>query len=100
MIEFRWHPAAAREAQSARRWYQFDQDAPDVARRFQVTLQRALSQIAQAPERWPVVVDGLRKRPLRGFPYRIVYQPRGDYVLIVALMHERQQPQYWRSRIG
>jgi plasmid stabilization system protein ParE len=98
MIELRWHPAAAREAQSARRWYLVDQDAPDVARRFHVALQRAVQQIAQSPERWPVLVDDLRKRPLRGFPYRVVYQVRSDHVLIVAVMHERQRPKYWRGR--
>jgi toxin ParE1/3/4 len=99
MIELRWHPAAAREAQAARRWYRFDQDAPEVARRFQVTLQRALFQIAQAPERWPVLADDLRKRPLRGFPYRVIYQLRDDHVLVVAIMHERQRSQYWRDRV-
>jgi plasmid stabilization system protein ParE len=98
MTELRWHPAAAREAQSARLWYRFEQDAPEVARRFQTTLQRALEQIAQAPERWPILVDDLRKRPLRGFPYRVIYQVRGDHVLIVAVMHERRRPEYWRDR--
>jgi toxin ParE1/3/4 len=100
MIELRWHPAAAHEARSARHWYRVDQDAPEVARRFHGTLQRALLQIGQAPERWPIIVDDLRKRPLRGFPYRVIYQVRGDHVLIVAVMHERQRPEYWRDRIG
>jgi plasmid stabilization system protein ParE len=100
MTDLRWHPAAAREAKAARRWYQIDQDAPEAARRFQAALQRALSQIVKAPERWPVLADDLHKRPLRGFPYRVVYQQRSDHVLIVAVMHERQQPQYWRERVG
>lgn len=99
MIELRWHPAAAREAQSARRWYRVDQDAPDVARHFHTSLQRTLVQIIQAPERWPTLIDDLRKRPLRGFPYRVIYRLRGDHVLIVAVMHERQRPQYWRDRV-
>src|SRR5882672_9434097 len=97
MTELRWHPAAAREAQAVRRWYRVDQEAPDAARRFQAALQRALLQIATAPERWPIVVDDLRKRPLRGFPHRVIYRPRGDHVLIVAVMHERQLPGYWSS---
>jgi hypothetical protein len=57
-----------------------------------------LEQIAQAPEPWPILVDDLRKRPLRGFPYRVIYQVRGDHVLIVAVMHERRRPEYWRDR--
>jgi plasmid stabilization system protein ParE len=82
-----------------RRWYKFDRDAPEVAQRFREALQLALLQIAHAPERWPILVDDLRKRPLRGFPHRVIYQVRGDHVLIVAVMHERQRPQYWRDRV-
>lgn len=98
MTDLRWHPLAAREARAARRWYLIDQDAPDAARRFQEALQRALMQVAQAPQRWPILVDDLRKRPLHRFPYRIVYRARQDHVLIVAIMHERQRPEYWRGR--
>jgi plasmid stabilization system protein ParE len=99
MIELRWHPAAAHEAQAVRCWYQIDQDAPDVARRFHATLKRALMQIAKASDRWPFLVDGLYKRPLRGFPLRVLYQVRGDDVLIVAVMHERQRQENWRDRV-
>ena len=56
-----------------RRWYQFDRDAPDVAQRFRAALQLALLQIAQATERWPILAGELRKRPLRGFPHRVIY---------------------------
>jgi plasmid stabilization system protein ParE len=99
MIDLRWHPAAAREAQSARRWYAIDQDAPEAAWRFQSMLRRALTEISQAPTRWPILVDDMRKRPLRGFPYRVVYRPRRDHLLIVAVMHEHQRPNYWRDRV-
>ena len=82
-----------------RRWYQFDRDAPEVAQRFQAALQQALLQSRQSPERWPILAGELRKRPLRGFPHRVIYEVRRDHVLIVAVMHERQRPEYWRDRI-
>jgi plasmid stabilization system protein ParE len=98
MTELRWHPQAVREARAARRWYKLERDAPGAARGFQEALQRALEQIADAPVRWPTLVDDFRKRPLRRFPFRVVYQIRSDHVLIVAVMHERQHPEYWRIR--
>ena len=52
-------------------------------------MQQALLQIAQAPERWPILVDELRKRPLRGFPHRVIYAVRRDHVLIVAVMQRQ-----------
>jgi len=96
----RWHPAAALEARAARRWYKDEQDSPEAAARFHAALRAALAQVAEAPGRWPVLADDLRKRPLHGFPYRVVYQDRGDHVLIVAVMHERQRPGYWSVRVG
>jgi hypothetical protein len=27
------------------------------------------------------------------------YQVRGEHVVIVAVMHERQRPEYWRDRL-
>ena len=91
-------PRPCASARAARRWYRVEQDAPDVAARFHAALQRALGQILQSPERWPRAVDDLRKRHLRGFPYRVIYQVRADHVLVVAVMHERQRPEYWRGR--
>jgi plasmid stabilization system protein ParE len=43
MTELRWRPAAAHEAQAARRWYQAQQNTPAIARRFQSTLRRAVT---------------------------------------------------------
>ena len=99
MTEVRWHPAAAAEARAVRRWYRDEQDAPDAALAFQAELRMAVEQIAAAPGRWPVLVDDLRKRPLRKYPYRVVYRHRGSEVLIVAIMHEKQYPSYWRDRL-
>lgn len=99
MTELRWHPRAAQEAQAARRWYALDQDAPDVAEDFMAALRTAVNEASRFPERWPVFGLGTRKRSLQGFPHAVVYQVREDHVLIVAVMHGRRRPNYWRKRI-
>nr|VFJ95060.1 MAG: hypothetical protein BECKLFY1418A_GA0070994_104613 [Candidatus Kentron sp. LFY] len=33
------------------------------------------------------------------FPYAIVYQPRGDIVLIVAILHLHRYPDSWKCRV-
>ena len=93
----RWHPEATLEARAARQWYR-DQDAPEAAAKFRVALRRAVDEVTDAPHRWPVLSGTLRKRPLRDFPYRVVYEDHEAYVLIIAIMHERQKPGYWRQR--
>ena len=32
------------------------------------------------------------------FPYSIVYRRDPDFIVIVAVAHQRRRPRYWRSR--
>jgi plasmid stabilization system protein ParE len=42
---------------------------------------------------------GVRRWPVRGFSYDIVYLLEADQVFIVAVAHHRRRPGYWRSRL-
>jgi len=33
------------------------------------------------------------------YPYSLVYLEQGDRVWIVAVMHAKRQPDYWKTRI-
>ena len=35
-----------------------------------------------------------------GFPYAAIYVTRPDVVWIVAVMHVRREPNYWKGRLG
>jgi hypothetical protein len=34
------------------------------------------------------------------FPYAIIYLVKPDHVWIVAVMHMKRKPSYWRERLG
>ena len=34
------------------------------------------------------------------FPYAVIYVEKPDSVWIVAVMHTKRQPGYWRERLG
>ena len=36
----------------------------------------------------------------RKFPYSVVYLNQPDHVWIVAIMHAKRRPGYWRERLG
>jgi plasmid stabilization system protein ParE len=92
-----WHPAAIAEARAAYAWYLDAADAA-VALRFQEALERAVSQIEAAPERWPVVRGCVRRKQLgRPFPYSILELIDAG-ALVTALMHQKQKPGYWAKR--
>ena len=37
----------------------------------------------------------VRARPVRGYPYRVVYTVESDVIVILAYAHEKRRPDYW-----
>ena len=42
--------------------------------------------------------SGLRRLPMRRFPYSIIYWESGDALRVLALAHQKRRPGYWRGR--
>lgn len=63
-------------------------------------LWRALDTISEAPERWPEGEAGTRVYRLRRFPYLFVFLVSGEEIQVVAVVHAKRKPGYWRSRLG
>lgn len=62
-------------------------------------MEDALARIVEAPQRWRVVDEDVRRCLTRVFPFGILYTIEADFVLIVAIMHLSREPDYWKSRI-
>ena|SRR5207253_6727481 len=90
------HPAAIRETRKAYQWYL--RRSATAAGRFRAAVERALEQIAQAPNRWPAYLHGTRYCPLRRFQFIVVFRQRGDRLQVVAVPHGRRRPGYWKRR--
>ena len=56
---------------------------------------RALS----LPTAWPLVGHGVRRVLTSRFPYGVLYAVQGETLLVLAVMHTRQQPDYWQDRV-
>jgi plasmid stabilization system protein ParE len=41
----------------------------------------------------------IRRRLIGRFPYAILYSDEGQTVYILAVMHLRRDPDYWKSRL-
>lgn len=61
---------------------------------------RAISEIENQPEWWPIVEGDIRSRSLRRFPYAIYYRIVGDELRILVVKHHKQHPDYWRNRLS
>ena len=86
---------AEAEARSALLWYLARN--PRAAERFQVAVEECIDAITEAPELFPEMEPGIRRRlVLHRFPYAVLYRIMGDEVQVVAVMHLHRRPGYWR----
>ncbi len=96
MIPIQFHPEAESELLEAQAWYRERSEV--AAQAFALDLDRALSTIAAAPDRWPVRPHGERRLILSRFPYSVLYRVRSDAIFITAIAHQKRRPGYWRHR--
>jgi plasmid stabilization system protein ParE len=90
------HPEAAEEGRAAYLWYR--ERNPDVARAFLAELDRAMTQISENPDRWPNYLEDTRRFMLRRFPFFVVFRQSKETVQILAIVHGRRRPGYWKDR--
>lgn len=86
---------ALNEAKAARVWYA-ERD-PAVAARFLIALDEVLERIQAVPgvgSQWPGISE-LRRSPLEGFPYWVIYEEGAAGVLVIAVAPQKRRPGYW-----
>ena len=96
LLEVRFHPAAAAEAEAGRLWY-FERN-PRAANAFVLELDLAIHRIREAPEQWPTIKKGVRRYVLPTFPFNLVYRVRRNIIEVVAVARQKRKPGYWRVR--
>ncbi len=66
---------------------------------FAAEVKRTIERIIQYPEAWYKLSKRTRRCRTNRFPYGVIYQVRGETILIVAVMHLSRDPQIWKSRL-
>ena len=97
-MKFDFHPEALTEFQDAARYYRLSQGGAGL--RFVASVEDTIDRILEAPLRWRILEDDVRRCLTRVFPYAILYTVESDSVLIIAVMHCHREPGYWRKRIS
>jgi plasmid stabilization system protein ParE len=101
-VRFRTEPEASGELAEARLWYERRRAGLGLV--FLEAIDAALEFIAGFPEAGSPVTDvprdlGVRRVPVRRFPFHVVYLELPGVIRILAFAHDRRLPGYWRSRI-
>lgn len=96
-MRVRYLAVARIELQRAARIY--GEQSPTLALAFMAEVDRALGQIRAFPQAARILRRPVRRKPLRKFPYSLLYYPEPEEIVVVAVMHHRQRPDYWKDRL-
>lgn len=95
-MRYVFHPEALTEYAEVVQYY--TEQRVEVAQAFVDAVEDAVYRIREAPTRWSVIDEDVRRCLTRKFPYGILYTVEQDYILILAVMHCSREPGYWKNR--
>jgi plasmid stabilization system protein ParE len=96
-VSFLLHPEADVEFAEAVRYY--SQVSPELGVRFYGEMERLFREIHADPERFRRFDPPARRHFSRDFPYAVIYLEKPEHLWIVAVLHMKRRPGYWRERL-
>jgi plasmid stabilization system protein ParE len=87
-------PRAERESREAFLWYL--ERSPVAAQEFRVAFEEAIGHIKTFPLASPEFDEGVRRCILNRYPYSLIYTVEQETITVVACMHHKRRPGYWR----
>jgi hypothetical protein len=93
-----FHPGARLEYREAAIFY--DSRGLGLGAAFTLEVEATIERIKEAPDRWPVIEQDVRKCLTHIFPYSILYTIEHGAILIVSVMHLRRKPDHWHHRLS
>lgn len=93
-----FHPEARLELTAAGRYYA--QRSLAVAQGYYAEIDEIVSEIRARPAQRRMFDPPARRHSGPVFPYCVIYLDRPDSIWVVAVMHFKQEPGYWRDRLG
>jgi len=95
-MTFAFHPEAETEFNEAIEYY--ENNEPGLGYDFSMEVHAAIQNIVNYPTAWPILEDNIRRCLVKRFPFGVIYSLEQDEIFILAVMHLRRHPDYWKSR--
>jgi toxin ParE1/3/4 len=93
-----FHPDAGEEYARAVEYYA--DIVPELGNRFHDEIECLILEVRRQPERFFRFSPPAQRALAHKFPYSVVYLNQPDRVWIVAVIHAKRLPGYWRERLG
>ena len=91
-----FHPDAEEEFKEAVWWYGNQQEGLDLE--FVRCIDDAIQKIKRNPGLYPIEFENYRKKVVRRFPFKIVYEIAQDSIYVLAVFHSRRNPEQLKFR--
>jgi plasmid stabilization system protein ParE len=96
MYQIIYHPDAENEFLQSVHYYETQQKG--LGRKFINSFNKSIDNIKFSPESWPILEDDIRRYLLSTFPFGILYRKVRNTIRILAVMHLKRDPDYWKDR--
>ncbi len=93
-----FHPEASQEYLEAIEYHAVI--SVELGERFDSEIQRLVGDISRDPEPSLRIHPPVQRALSPEFPYSVVYRDEPDRVWVVAVMHAKRQPGYWKKRLS
>lgn len=95
-MKYSFHPDAEKEFGEAIDYY--EECEAGLGYDFSVEVFAAIQNITAYPTACPSVEDDIRRCLIKRFPFGIIYSVEKSGIFILAIMHLRRHPDYWKTR--
>lgn len=95
-MNFQFHPEAETEFLAAIDWYAAR--SPSLGADFAAEIHAAIQRAVAMPVAWTSIDKEIHRVLAHRFPYGVLYAQREESIYILAVMHLRREPEYWRER--
>ncbi len=96
-MNYTFHPEAETEFLNAIDYYEACEVG--LGYDFSIEVYSTIENILSFPKAWPILEEEIRRCQTKRFPYGLVYTEEGNEILILAVMHLRRDPDYWKERL-
>ena len=86
------------EADIAEAYQYYESCSEGLGADFMLCIDEAISKIQRNPKLYKVVLRKIRRTLIRRFLYGIYYLLNEDEIIVLAVVHARQNPEHWQSR--
>jgi hypothetical protein len=92
------HPLAVEEMLEAKNFY--NSKVNGLGNHLFEEIDRAIKLIEETPVTWPTISKDLHRFILKKFPFAVIYRIKEDSIQVIAFMHQRRKPLYWKKRLS